>query len=552
MHFEIVPPTVVFAGNPIRYRIHLVDGGGPPPGKSLIEIVFSGKDTHEDHAVTLAFLGVERTFSLKSSPDDAYSIPSATSDETVENWAYRFYTELQKNGELLKNYQILLSDDSLTINLRAYENGSSFDMSVVSNTIEGLTINASTGGSGSTSYDGGAVMVLDKDGILLGEDIKPINDTNFIDYEISEYLHAQFAVLAPPRFILEDSTHGYIYLYVDLVKKYRVLAGYHIPGLVYVSLYDNYHWAIFGGLSREGLMVWNQVSGGFWNDANNKKRFLTWGPPVKKTSRTNHESLYFFTQYSDVTRYNVKVKAYLADKSSTTFELTHMIYSAQYVVLEMMVGYGQMDIESHTDNQPVVKWDVWVEDQLSRILSEVRTFLVDEKVYEFPREFVFRNSFAVYDYIRFTGKIEKNLVHDRETTQIDRNEVETFYNTPEWQTKILEQQIYKGSSGWVSHKTMDVLRDMMLSPEVYEIVNEKPLRISITTKKTSKYLKDGEYLYNLDIEYQRAYQDNFYSNIEEHSAPDPIPDPDPDPMSWDSEEVTFDSEEVTFDQTLKL
>jgi len=65
-------------------------------------------------------------------------------------------------------------------------------------------------------------------------------------------------------------------------------------------------------------------------------------------------------------------------------------------------------------------------------------------------------------------------------------------------------------------------------------------------------LKDGEYLYNLDLEYQRAYQDNFYSNIEEHSAPDPIPDPDPDPMSWDSEEVTFDSEEVTFDQTLKL
>ena len=513
MHFEVVPPTVVFGGNPIRYQIHLVDGGPPPPNKSVIKFTFSGKDTSEDHSVTLDFMGVERTFTLKSSPDDAYSLPAGTSDETTVSWASRFYDQLQKNGEILKNYQITLSEDGLTITLKAYEDGSSSDMSVVSNSISGLTINASTGGGGSTSYDGVAIMVLDKDGILIGEDLKPIPDSNFIDYEISEYLNALFAVMTPPRFILTDSTHGYIYLYVDLVKKYRVLAGYHVPGLVYVSLYDNYHWAIAGGLSREGLMVWNQVSGGFWNDTNNKKRFLTWGPQIKKTSRTNHESLYFFTQYSDVTRYNVKVKAYLADKSYTVFELTHMTYSAQYVVLEMMVGYSQIGIESHTSNQPVVKWDVWLEDSSARVLSEIRTFVVDEKVYEFPREFVFRNSFGVYDYIRFTGKIEKNLTHDRETVLIDRNEVESFYNTPEWQIKILEQQIYKGSSGWVSKSSLEFLREMMLSPEVYEIVSEKPLRVNITTKKTSKYLKDGDYLYNLDIEYQRAYTDNFYSII---------------------------------------
>ena len=429
MHFEIAPPTVVFAGNPIRYQIHLVDPG------------------HH--------------------------------------------------------------------------------------------------GGISPSYDGVSVLVLDKDGFSLGQDVKPINNTNFIDYEISEYLNALFATLTPPRFILSDPTHGYIYLYSDLVKKYRILAGFHVPGLVYVSLYDNYHWAITGGLSREALMIWNQVSGGFWDDTNNKKRFLTWGPSVKKTSRTNHESLYFFTQYSNVTRYNVKVTAYL-ENGSVTFELTHLTSSAQYVVLEIMVGYAQIGIESHTSGQPVVKWDVWLEDSSYHILSEVRTFVVDEKVYEFPREFVFRNSFGVYDYFRFTGKIEKNLTHDRETTLIDRNEIETFYNTPEWQTKILEQQIFKGSSGWISLRTLDFLREMMLSPEVYEIVNEKPFRISITTKKTSKYLKDGEYLYNLDIEYQRSYQDMFYSSIEEHSIPAP------GPMSWDSTEESFDSDEITFDQTLKL
>jgi hypothetical protein len=546
MHFEISPPIVPFAGNPIRYRINLDDGGGlPPPGinKSVVEITFSEKDTDVNHSLSVSFLGITRTFTLKTTPDDAYSLPSADSDELLTGWVSRFKEALQKNGEILRNYQLSLSEDGLTIILSAYGADASFNMSVVSNDITGLTLQTTTGGGGSTSYDGVAIMVLDKDGALLGEDIKPLNNTNKIDFEISEYLNSQFSDLTPPRFYLTTLNEVFIFSYVDLVKKYRVLAGYHVPGLVYVSLYDVYHWAIAGGLSREALVVWNQNGGGFWNDENNKKRFLSWQPTTKKTSRCSHESLYFFSQYSDVTRYKVMIKAFAANGDSQQFELANLACSVQYIVLELMVGYTQIDIESHINDQPVVRWKVWLEDQNERKISEERTFEIDEKFYEFPREFVFRNSFWVFDYFRFTGKIEKNLTHDRESIQVDRNELETYYNSSERQTKIVEQQTYKGSSGWISRQMLDYLRELMISPEIYEIINENPWRVNIITKKTSKYYKDGEYLYNVEIEYQRAYTDTLYSGQDGLSRPTLLP------LTADNAVITADSNKVTADQT---
>lgn len=515
MHFEKAPPTVIFSGNPIRYQIHLDDGGGGGGqigAPTVVVLDFSDIDNTEDHAITVAFLGTERTFTLKTTPSDAYHLPATTTEEAVATWAGRVYAQLQRNGLLMKAYQLAIDDTGLKISLTAYEVDPALDMSVVTNTITGLSMQTTPASPLTLTYDGVAIMVMDKDGFLLGEDVKPINTTNLIDFEISEYLNAQFANLTPPRFQLVSAQSVYMFSYVDLVKKYRVLAGYHTPGMVYVSLYDDYHWAIPGGLNREALVYWNTISGGFWNHVNNKKRFLSWHPLSKKTSRTNHESLYFFSQYSDVTEYHVKILATKTSGATVTFELQHLHYSLQYFVLEIMVGYGQIAMESLAGG--VVKsWKVWLENQSGTKISEERTFVIDDKYYEYPREFVFKNSFGVFDYYRFTGMQEKNLEYEREIISVDRAEAETYYNAPQRAVKILESQTFKASSGWLAKAELDYLREFMLSMEIYEIISERPWRCNITSKKTNKYLVDGEYLYSLEFEYERAYTDNFYSTI---------------------------------------
>jgi len=547
MHFDFTPHTVVFAGNPLRYRVHLDDEGDPGTGKSVIEIAFTEKDSNVDHSITVSFLGMERTFSLKSSPSDAFSLPTADTDAPLTDWVRSFYDSLQKNGEILKNYQVSLSDDGLKIILSAYVSDASLDMTVISNTLSGVTLNTVTSGGGTPAYDGVAVMVLDKDGSLLGEDLKPINyDTQKIDFEVSEYLAALFSDLVPPRFYLETQGNNFLFIYTDLVVKYRLLAGYHTPGLVYVSLYDDYHWAIAGGLSREALVAWNQVSGGFWADASNKKRFLSWHPRQKKTSRTNHESLYFFSQYDDVTRYNVMVRAQLATGEEQTFQLTHLTYSLQYFVLEIMVGYGQISLESYVGNRRVVRYAVWLEDQDERKISEERIFEIDEKYYEFAHEFVFRNSFGVFDYFRFTGKREKNLEYERTPITVETIQEETYFNSPKRQINITESQVWKASSGWVDNNVHDFLRDFMRSDEIYEIVDGRPWRSEITSKKTSKYLLDGEYLYSLEFEYERSYTDTYYSNLFDLTGGEPPVELEI--ITADANDITADSEAITADQ----
>ena len=518
MHFEKSPPTVIFSGNPIRYQVNLDDsgggGGGDPIGgaPTLIEIEFTDFDMTADHAITVTFLGIERTFTLKETPSDAYHLPAATGDEPVATWAARVYAQLQRNGVLMKAYQLAIDETGLKISMTAYEVDPTYDMTVVSNTITGLTMQTTPSSPLALTYDGVAILVLDKDGALLGEDVKPINTTNLIDFEVSEYLNAQFANLTPPRFQLVSAQSVYMFSYVDLVKKYRVLAGYHTPGMVYVEIYDDYHWAIAGGLSREAMVVWNLTTHGFWYDNGNKRRFLTWHPVIKRTSRTNHENLYFFSQYSDVTAYHVKIFATKTNGSTVLLELQHQHYSIQYFVLEIMFGYGQINIESLAGG--VVKsWAVWIENQSGTPISEVRIFNIDEKYYEYSREFVFKNSFGVFDFYRFTGAQEKNLEYEREIISVDRSEVETYYNAPQRAVKILESQTFKASSGWISKTELDYLREFMLSMEIYEIIGQRPWRVNITSKKTNKYLVDGEYLYSLEFEYERAYTDNFYSTI---------------------------------------
>ena len=64
--------------------------------------------------------------------------------------------------------------------------------------------------------------------------------------------------------------------------------------------------------------------------------------------------------------------------------------------------------------------------------------------------------------------------------------------------------------------------------------------------KITPFLKDGEYLYSLEIEYERAYENSFFSvHVPESSANPVIP---PEALTWDNMDVSFDNIEITFDQ----
>jgi len=87
---------------------------------------------------------------------------------------------------------------------------------------------------------------------------------------------------------------------------------------------------------------------------------------------------------------------------------------------------------------------------------------------------------------------------------------------------------------------------LLLSMEAYEQIGKELFQIVVKTAKVTPFLKDGEYLYNLEIEYERAYENSFFSvHVPESSANPIIP---PEALTWDNMDVSFDNIEITFDQ----
>ncbi|MCX6240679.1 MAG: hypothetical protein NTX43_02590, partial [Bacteroidetes bacterium] len=109
-----------------------------------------------------------------------------------------------------------------------------------------------------------------------------------------------------------------------------------------------------------------------------------------------------------------------------------------------------------------------------------------------------------------------------------------------------ETESCKANSGWISLGEKNCLRELLLSTEGYEQIGKELFQIVMKSAKVTPFLKDGEYLYNLEIEYERSYQNSFFSvHIPESSANAIIL---PQPLTWDNMEVSFDDMEITFDQ----
>jgi hypothetical protein len=122
----------------------------------------------------------------------------------------------------------------------------------------------------------------------------------------------------------------------------------------------------------------------------------------------------------------------------------------------------------------------------------------------------------------------------------------TTFNAPAKQFSAKETEICKANSGWISLEEKNCLRELLLSLEAYEQIGKELFQIVVKSAKITPFLKDGEYLYNLEIEYERSYQNSFFSVHVPESSANPVILPQP--LTWDNMEVSFDDMEITFDQ----
>lgn len=509
-----VPYAVQFAGNPIRYKAtsdNFIESAGV---KAKFTLSFTSTDTIVDHYITLAFMNKSLTFYLKSPlTDQGTDLPVAEGGWSINQWCAALYAAFLRNYELFTFYNISLLSNPPKIQFEAKETGDFYSIFINENTIGGMQ------SDGASTYDGEdtvyrpsfgiLLQVWDEDLGLIGEDLKGVDTSGIAQFNVADYLNSLLVSSSGIHLNYPVSPGTNVYEYYDFFKKFKASFAERYSGINHRLLFEtNFHQAILGGLSHEGLLYWNEPSSDFWNDTANKLKYLTWQPRIKNTSYASPEYLYFaFQDPSTYTRYRVKINIWLADGSSSSDFLNAITDIRPYSVIELVVGAAHLELDD-----TVIKWNIVIINDNNDAISEVFTFLVDPKYYEQDRIFIFRNSFETYDVFRCTGIIESRLDYDQEKGSLVMEDFETPWNAPIRTLEAKETTAFKASSGWLTREGKNWLRDFMVSKERFEVVDGKLWPIVITSKKTGLF-KDNDNNYALEFEYERAYDSGNYTKV---------------------------------------
>ena len=259
------------------------------------------------------------------------------------------------------------------------------------------------------------------------------------------------------------------------------------------------------------------------------------------------EKLFFLFQDNPlVVHYLLVVIINFTDGNHKVVNATEQVAFTAFSVMEFKVGFDHLDLVNAQYGKTVQSWEVFLMDSNDDFLSERRIFYNDERFFENEKVFFYRNSFSAYDTFRFTGKSDINLEYERSIGATVREEKDTFFNAPSKQFSAKETENCKANSGWISLAEKNCIRELLLSTETYEQIGKELFQIIVKSTKVTPFFKGGEYLYNLEIEYERAYQNSFFSvHVPDGTANAIIL---PMPLTWDNMEVSFDDMEITFDQ----
>ena len=546
------PPLISFAGNPVICEAcsdnYLVSAGS----RAYFELAVSGIDTMEDRGFTLKFCGKTLVFrSAMFTGFDGLLFGVATMGSTFSDFAENIYQCFNENYDIQKCFTLRLDAPGVSsrkIILEARQPGAQYSIVLSDVTVSGVSQGINSPGTDEVyrDYFGILCLVRDIQGNETGEDIKPVDFTGSARFDISDYLLAKFACWQLPRFEFPQlpgniPAHGWDYL-----LKYRVSFAESMAGQVKGLQSDRWSYVLAGGLSRELLTSLNENALEYFSIAENRQKFLSWLPATKYSRSGVMEKLFFlFQDNPDSIQYRMAVIVTFTDGATKLINASPLTVYPAFTVVELKVDFDHLDLVNVQPGKTVLSWEIVLLDANDDHLSESRVFINDTRVLENEKTFFYRNSFSAYDTFRFTGKGEANLEYERQTGVTIREERFSFFNAPSRQFTARETETFKANSGWISLQEKNCLRELLLSPEIYEQIGSELFAAVVKSAKITPFFKSGEYLYNLEIEYERSYQNTFFSvHVPRGTA---IPEALPQPLTWDNIEVSFDNMELTFD-----
>lgn len=496
------PAAVSLVGNDIPFKINTDNQYSNSGLNAQRDIYWSVVDT-DGLTFNIAWGNNSIDFECATTPDDSGTQYEDATGTTLNDWMEnRVMPALKENYLLSKDFDISYVSATNKIRLDAKSKGTAYTTTITANTSNILSP-VSISGIDPVTRDNYRIVVSSflsgTEDELLGEDsLEPDADGNAL-FRIQEYLKEEVAAtLTWP----EDNT-AIVVAHTDHIKKFFIKYAEKYDTTVYKLFSSDFFYAIPGKLDDLKIVNLEENSLSFLNEITENLSFLSFHPLEKTISKWQPEKLYYLN-FTEATELNVKIKKIYSNQSSIS-TLETIRNTEQYDVYEICCGHNFLGLQYYS--LEVVYYEIWVENQDSEIVSEVRKFIIDQQYREFELAFIFLNSPGAYEIFRTTGLQEKTNEFSHTIIDLVVTEGDLNY-TKQHNSETFLKEIFTANSGWITKEELDWTNEFIVSEDRY-LIDEyfELVPILITSKKIFQHADDNT-LYSIEFEYKIPINSN--------------------------------------------
>ena len=502
-----------------------------PGAKEKYELSFAG-GANENEGIRFTWNNIEVHFIAKAVPDDSGLQFLPIGAMTLQQFVQQLYETFLSNYIFTQYFNITISGNQLTITIEAKIAGTTYDLLVEDLGSSGwkaaVTITEIVNAVDPDYRENFKINVAlyNDEGLIEGSEMEATPDSdNHAIFDLGPGLKT----LVSYGFTYPEDSEELLIQRTEPIEKYfyKYWESYLIPSVNKEVNVSSFYYVMQGKSSYMQLTEYHELNTSFWQRLQTSHAFLTLQPNNKLISTKQVEKLFFLLHTADEGEIELKVKLYFTDDTFNESTKDNISQLKKYDIIECNVGFETMELADIVPEKTVEKYEVWLNNVEFGILSAKRTYYVDLNYQKQTRYYLFANSLCGYDSARALGigtsegeysynKVSKLLPQnftskDREFRQIEVTEQRKF---------IVDFGILNNISGDVyAPDWKNYLRQLMFSPDRYEIINGREVPIQSLTDKVPLHT-DLTKIYDFVFSYERDFVDEAYSDDEIPVDPD--------------------------------
>lgn len=335
--------------------------------------------------------------------------------------------------------------------------------------------------------------------------------------DLSEYLRSYFERPVPPSEWFQYPCVGVASEVENRAMRYSILAreGTGFPA-TYSDVTVSNRYVVPGRIPK-WLRNWFYKNwDSYWDWIQDQKPFLTWAPKTLKCSKKQTRKLYWLCDYAPASGHELSMNIKYAFTDGSTENEVRAIVSdenfGQYKIYQIPAGYASLGIEAYlAANYPtrvLVSWSIKLMDA-STVVSEERTFVLDDYEHYGDIELAFDNGAGGFDTVLLTGVSETRREHTLE--QVDVLDTDDALPTKRSIFSDATEKV-KADSGWLTAAERLYLSDLLASREVYELTADGMMPV-VMSSQTQTVHKDNDTLISLQVEFERVAKYHYENGL---------------------------------------